>query len=68
MSSFFRTIKAFHKLYPQAALSVLIYKHSKPLVEHLPGVNESLYLRRGIGDGSYGWQDNSGTIGGLVRI
>jgi len=32
------TIKAFHELYPQAKLSVLIYKHSAPLVEYLPAV------------------------------
>jgi ADP-heptose:LPS heptosyltransferase len=36
------TIKAFHELYPQAILSVLVYGHSKPLVEHLPGVKQVL--------------------------
>jgi len=36
------TIQAFHELYPQAELSVLVYKHSKPLVEHLAGVKRVL--------------------------
>src|SRR5882672_3987469 len=40
------TIKAFHTLYPQAEISVLVYPHSAPLVERLPEVNHVLLFEK----------------------
>src|SRR6266404_2772266 len=44
------TITAFHALYPQAEISVLVYKHSDPLLEHLPGVKRVFVLEKEHGD------------------
>ena len=40
------TIHAFQALYPQAEISVLVYPHSAPLVEHLPGVKRVFLLEK----------------------
>ena len=41
------TINAFQALYPQAEISVLVYPHSAPLVEHLPGVKRVFLFGEG---------------------
>src|SRR6476646_6667327 len=52
------TLQAFHDLYPQAELSVLIYKQSEALIELLPGVKRIFVFERThwIGAVHVAWQ------------